>query len=131
MTMRFLTLIKKNRAIAIIFLAVLSIALTNFEPGTILSGWDNLHPEFNFLINIKRSIFSVWQEYQGLGLLGGMGHASDLFRQIFLWMISFVLPTSFLRYFFHFLMLFLGPLGLYFLLKDFVLNRFEKQKQTA
>ncbi|HUV42350.1 MAG TPA: hypothetical protein VMY36_00355 [Patescibacteria group bacterium] len=123
--------LKNNSGPLILFLFVFLISLLNYRSNTWLSGWDNLHPEFNFSLNIKRSFFSVWQEYQGLGLLGGMGHASDLFRQIFLWMISFVLPTHFLRYFFHFLMLFLGPLGLYFLLKDFVLNRFEEQKQSA
>ncbi|OGG02479.1 hypothetical protein A2W14_01600 [Candidatus Gottesmanbacteria bacterium RBG_16_37_8] len=127
--MRFLTLIKKNRAIAIIFLAVLSIALTNFEPGTILSGWDNLHPEFNFLINIKRSIFSVWQEYQGLGLLGGMGHAADLPRQIFLWLISFFIPLNIIRYFFHFLALFIGPLGVYVLMNSFILDNDESKRK--
>ena len=25
--------------------------LTNYEPGTILTGWDNFHSEYNFLIN--------------------------------------------------------------------------------
>ncbi len=123
--------LKNNSGPLILSLLVFLISCLNYSSNTWLSGWDNLHPEFNFSLNIKRSFFSVWQEYQGLGLLGGMGHASDLFRQIFLWMISFIIPTNFLRYFFHFLMLFLGPLGLYFLLKDFVLNRFEKQKQTA
>ncbi|MBU3956754.1 hypothetical protein KKI19_00535 [Patescibacteria group bacterium] len=97
-----------------------------------LSGWDNLHPEFNFFLNIKRSIFAVWQEYQGLGLLGGMGHASDLPRQLFLWLTSFILPTHLLRYFYHFLMLFIGPLGIYFLLKKIILVRFkENQKEIA
>jgi len=90
------------------------IFLTNFKAGTWLSGWDNLHPEFNFGFSIKRSIFAVWQEYQGLGLLGGMGHASDLPRQIFLWLASFIIPTHFLRYLFHFLMLVLTFRGLFF-----------------
>jgi hypothetical protein len=92
--------------------------MMNYGFGTWLSGWDNLHPEFNFAVNIKRSVFAVWQEYQGLGLLGGMGHAADLFRQIFLWIVSLVLPISINRYFFHFLMLLIGPLGVYFLIKN-------------
>jgi hypothetical protein len=104
----------------LIVLAVILIAAANFRPGTILSGWDNLHPEFNFPLNLTRSFFSVWQEYQGLGLLPGMGHAADFFRQLFLGTVSLFLPLSFVRYFFHFLMLFLGPLGIYFFLKDVV-----------
>ena len=94
----------------------LGLIITNYSANTWLSGWDNLHPEFNFGLNIKRSIFASWQEYQGLGLVGGMGHAADLPRQVILWLFSFVLPSSFLRYFYHFLMLYLGSLGTYFLI---------------
>lgn len=98
----------------------LSLVLTflcfqNYIPGTFLSGWDNLHPEFNFLSNIKRSIFSVWQEYQGLGLLAGMAHAADLPRQLILLFFSLFIPQSFLRYLWHFGMLFLGTFGVYYL----------------
>lgn len=85
-----------------------------------LTGWDNLHPEFDFLLNIKRSLFAVWQEYQGLGLLGGMGHASDLPRQLILWLASLMLPTSLLRYFWTFAMFGLGALGCYVLLKKYI-----------
>jgi hypothetical protein len=113
---------KTDWPVILIAVAVVLVAAFNYQPGTFLSGWDNLHPEFNFPLNLRRSFFSVWQEYQGLGLLPGMGHAADFFRQLFLWLTSLVLPVSFLRYFFHFLMLFLGPLGIYFLLKNFILE---------
>lgn len=105
----------------IIFFIILVLAIVNYSSGSFLTGWDNLHPEFNFLVNIKRSIFSVWQEYQGLGLLGGMGHASDLFRQVFLGISSLVLPANLLRYFYHLLMLLVGSLGVYILMKNIVL----------
>ena len=90
----------------------------NYSPGTWLSGWDNLHPELNFKLNITRSLNAAWQEYQGVGLLGGMAHAADLPRQIFLWLASFLVPVSLLRYFWTFLMLFTGPLGVYLLMKQ-------------
>lgn len=93
------------------------IAIKNYTPGTYLTGWDNLHPEFNFKLNIERSLNAAWQEYQGVGLLGGMGHGADLPRQLFLWLTSLVLPTALIRYFWTFLMLFSGPFGVYFLLK--------------
>jgi hypothetical protein len=96
----------------------LIIVATNVQSGTWLTGWDNLHPEFDFALNIKRSLFAVWQEYQGLGLLGGMGHAADLPRQLILWAASVVLPTHLLRYFWTFSMLLIGPLGVYVLLHD-------------
>ncbi len=113
---------RKYLPILFLIIVVFAVIGTNFTPGTWLTGWDNLHPEFNFKLNIYRSIHAVWQEYQGLGLLGGMAHASDLPRQIFLWIMSFVLPASLIRYFYHFLMLLVGTLGVYkltgFILKD-------------
>lgn len=99
----------------VILLVTSFIAFKNYTPNTYLSGWDNLHPEFNFKLNIGRSLNAVWQEYQGLGLLGGMGHAADLPRQLILWGISIFLPVNMIRYFWTFLMLFVGPLGVYFL----------------
>ena len=114
--MRFLKLIKAIPPQLIILLLVAVLAATNYRVGTVLSGWDNLHPEFGFGFNIKRSIYAVWQEYQGVGLLGGMGHAADLIRQIPLYLISFIFPTEIIRYLFHFLMLLIGTLGLYYFL---------------
>lgn len=111
-------------------LIVSLVAATNYTPGTFLTGWDNLHPEFAFGMNIKRSIFAVWQEYQGLGLLGGMGHASDLPRQVFLWFMSFFMPLSFVRYFYHFLMLYVGVFGVYVLLKRYLLVHLSESIRT-
>jgi len=110
-----------------LFILVAALAATNYHPGTILSGWDNLHPEFDFALNIKRSVFAVWQEYQGLGLLGGMAHSSDLPRQIFLLFLSLVLPADSLRYMWTFLMLFVGASGAYFLFKKTVFTKDENQ----
>ncbi|HUV71974.1 MAG TPA: hypothetical protein VMW25_03110 [Clostridia bacterium] len=122
---------RKNWPVFLIFLVVLLVSFFNYQPGTFLTGWDNLHPEFDFELNIKRSLFAAWQEYQGLGLLGGMGHAADLFRQLFLWLVSFLLPISFLRYFYQFLMLLLGPLGVYFLARDIIFEKHERETRSA
>ncbi len=108
-------------SIAFLGLIVGYLAIVNYIPGTWLTGWDNLHPEFDFWLNIKRSLFAVWQEYQGLGLLGGMGHATDLLHQVFLWLLSFIVPLNTLRYFYHFLMLFIGAAGAYFLIRSVIL----------
>lgn len=106
---------KKHWPILFLSLVLSFLCFQNYVPGTFLSGWDNLHPEFNFLSNIKRSFFSVWQEYQGLGLLAGMAHAADLPRQLILFFLSLFIPQSFLRYLWHFGMIFLGTYGVYFL----------------
>lgn len=126
---RLQTILQKlqSNLFLLILLGILGVLFyQNYTPGTWLTGWDNLHPEFNFGLNIKRAFHSVWQEYQGLGLLAGMAHAADLFREIILWIVSFVLPQSFNRYFFHFLMIASGAIGTYFFLKGIV---FENKKE--
>lgn len=102
----------------IILIAVLSLlCLKNYTPGTFLIGWDNLMPELNLGLNLKRSFLAVWQEYQGLGLVGGMAHATDLVRQLLILPLTLILPVRLIRYFWHFAMLFLGTFGIYFGLK--------------
>jgi len=93
----------------------LIVSCTNIVPGTWLTGWDNLHPEFNFPLNITRSLFAVWQEYQGTGVLGGLGHASALLREITLLIFSLFLPVNLLRYVWTFGTVLIGMLGAYVL----------------
>ncbi|HTK03297.1 MAG TPA: hypothetical protein VL401_00815 [Alphaproteobacteria bacterium] len=100
------------------------IAFQNYTPNTWLSGWDNLHPEFDFSLNVQRSFSAVWQEYQGVGVLGGMSHAAAISRELILWGFSSILPASFLRYFWTFAMFTIGPLGVYFLMKALVSKSF-------
>jgi len=101
----------------------LFIAFRNYTQGSLLLGWDNLAPELNFKLNIVRSLSAVWQEYQGLGLLGGMAHAADLTRQLFLWPFSLIVPLSAIRYLWTFLMFSAGPLGVYFLVAKAFLGK--------
>ena len=107
--------------ISFIFLLLL---INNFSPDKFLVGWDNLLPEFDFKTNIGRSIFSGWQEYQGLGLAPGNGHAADIVHQLILLFASLILPLNLLRPFFVFLTLFLGGIGTYFL-SSYILNRIQ------
>lgn len=115
----------------------LILAFLNYQPDTWLTGWDNLHPEFFFKLNIKRSLFAVWQEYQGLGLLGGMAHAADLPRQLILYFFNLIgIPAQNLRYLWTFTMLVAGPLGVYFFIKNLLLKQkdiklpFDKNTKT-
>ncbi len=123
--------IQRNLYLLGLVLIVLTVCIVNYTPGTWLTGWDSLHPEFNFSMNIYRSIFAVWQEYQGLGLLGGMGHASDLPRQILLLIASLIAPLNTLRYLYHFSMIVLGTIGVYKISKDFFLVNTENPKKGA
>ena len=101
----------------IIAFLCLFIAFKNYTPGTFLTGWDTLHPEFDFSLNFQRLFFSVWRTEQGLGAVSGHTVMADLPRVVILWLFHFILPLSFLRYSYVFLCLILGPLGFYFLIK--------------
>lgn len=45
-----------------------------------LLGWDGVIPELGWKLNFSRAIAGAWQEYQGVGLTGGMAHLADLSR---------------------------------------------------
>jgi len=125
----WITKLKKQLPLIILLFVVSMVCVANYVPNTWLTGWDNLHPEFNFALNAKRAFFSVWQEYQGLGLLSGMAHAADFFRVLFLWLMSLVIPAQLSRYFYHFLMLFVGSLGTYFFIKNIALKQKTENKK--
>lgn len=107
---------------ATLFLVEVALGATNYKSGTYLMGWDNIMPEFNFGHALTTNIFGVWQEYRGVGLPDGMGHAANLVHTLFLWLISFTLPQNTLRYAFHFLMHLTGMIGMYILLKRLFSN---------
>lgn len=92
------------------------LCFRNYTPGTYLIGWDSLHPEFNFTEAFKRVVFGVWRGEQGVGAAAIHSHMADLPRIVLLFLESFFVPTSFLRYSYIFLCLILGPLGVYFFL---------------
>lgn len=108
----------KNIFFAVVLLSLSTyISLKNFVPGTFLLGWDNLAFEFNFAASWQKVFSAVWQEYQGVGLVGGMAHAADLPRLLYLSFANLFLPLNFLRYSWTFLMIVVGPLGAYFLIR--------------
>jgi hypothetical protein len=115
---KFLTVIKRWWPIIVLSSLIAGVCIVNYRTGTWLTGWDNLHPEFDFLLNIKRSLTAVWQEYQGPGLLGGMGHAADLPRQIILWIASIIIPPQMLRYAWTFGMYLTGGIGMFMFLTE-------------
>ncbi|MCL6096374.1 MAG: hypothetical protein M1444_01665 [Patescibacteria group bacterium] len=106
-------------AIAII---VLLIYLTSLKGNFWVSGWDNLHPEFNYLSNLSRAFFSSWQEYQGLGLPAGHGHATELLRELMLWFLNIFLPTIAIRKIYIIASLLTGALGVYFFIRNVLLK---------
>ena len=108
---------------SLLLLLCLFLAARNYTPGTFLSGWDTLHPEFNFPLNFQRLLFSVWRPEQGFGAVSGHSAMADLPRVFILWLFHFVFPVSFLRYSYVFLCLILGPLGFYYLVLHLFKNK--------
>ena len=101
----------------ILLLICLVICLCNYQPHTFLTGWDTLHPEFNFSANFSRLISGVWRADQGLGTVAAHSHMSDLPRVFFLYLIHFFTPLNFLRYAYVFLCLIIGTISSFYLLK--------------
>jgi hypothetical protein len=101
----------------LLILISLLLCILNYTPGTFLSGWDTVHPEFNFYLNFQRIFFGVFRTEQGLGAVAAHSHMVELPRMILLLIVSPLLPISFLRYFYIFLMLIIGPLGVYYLFR--------------
>lgn len=98
----------------VVLLALISIlvCLTNYTPNTFLSGWDTLHPEFN-LSQYWGRITSVWQPHQGLGAPPSQSHASEIPRMSIIALFTTLFSLSFVRYAYVFLMIILGPIGIY------------------
>jgi hypothetical protein len=89
---------KKHLFPVSIFFIVFLICLVNYQPGTFLTGWDTLHPEFDFGLNFSRLINGVWRNEQGLGAVAGHSHMADLPRVIILWLLHFFFPLNSLLY---------------------------------
>lgn len=98
------------------------LAWVNYEPGTWLSGWDTLHPEFNFPLYLKRAFSGAWQEHQGVGASASQAHAAEIPRLLIVYLLSLVLPISGVRHAFFFLTLAVGALGTYYFI-NYVLNQ--------
>lgn len=108
---------------SLIILITIVLCYLNYTPGTFLTGWDTLHPEFNFPQSFANAIFGSFRTDQGLGAIAAHAHMADLPRIALLWIFSILLPLSFLRYSIVFLCLILGPLGIYFFTKLVLSNK--------
>ena len=97
------------------------ISWSNYTPGTYLSGWDTLHPEFNFALYLKRIFWGVWQEHQGLGALSVQSQAGEFGHLLLTWALSLFLPQNMVRYVFFILTLVFASLGSYFFILKGVL----------
>lgn len=117
--------VRKHPGAFILVAITLIIARANYTPNTFLTGWDTLHPEFNYGIYWKRILGGVWQEHQGLGAVATQAHASEISRIPVLMLLDLFLKMSQVRYAYAFLMLILGPLGVYAFLKCLLRKKYQ------
>lgn len=122
--------LKKHIFPILLIVTALTLAIQNYTPKTYLSGWDTLHPEFNYRIYLARIIDGVWQEHQGLGAVASQAHPAEIPRVLTLMLFDLLLPTSMVRYAYAFLMLILGPLGVYYFMKKGVFANHEASTKT-
>jgi len=103
-----------------VFLVLIAVFISykSYSFGSFLIGWDSLHPDFNFPLNISRLFWGVWRGEQGVGAIAAHSHMVELIRLIFLWPLSFVLPLELLRSSYIFTCLMLGPIGIYLFVKS-------------
>ena len=111
-------LLKKNLFLIKILIVWLALVFSNIGFSSFFTGWDNAHPEFNLYEYFFRTISGAWLENEALGLIPAKPQLSEFFRLPFLFILSFF-PVNLSRYLFHFLMLLIGGLGIYFFSKDF------------
>lgn len=99
------------------------LAWENYTPGTWLSGWDTLHPEFDLSIYLSRVFFGVWQEHQGLGAVASQAHAAELPRLVFYYLTSLFGRPDLVRYLYFGLSWMIGSLGMYAFLEKIFKNQ--------
>jgi hypothetical protein len=115
-----------------IFFIVAALFVANFTSGTVLSGWDNLHPEFDLFHNyFDKALFGVWHESYGLGAQLGNSVSTEVIRVPFLILVRILVGISHARYTWHFLMVFVGATGLFYLLKNRLLPQNHIEITTA
>lgn len=113
----------------VIFVFWLAVVIFNYRSGTWLMGYDSVMPEFDLGYNLQVALNSAWQEFQGLGLLAGMAHGTDLGRILILFLFSW-LPLNLIRYAWHFSMLLLGAWGAIKLARFFIAPFFVKKNSS-
>ncbi|MBI2414257.1 hypothetical protein HYV31_00220 [candidate division WWE3 bacterium] len=101
----------------ILLVVVLIVFAMNYSYGTTLSGWDNLQTELNPTLNISRGFWGVWQDFQSFGNTSGMAYPATFVYSVMTYLLSMLLPVSLIRYFLVFCFIFIGDIGVYYLLK--------------
>ncbi len=113
-------LLKKYWAQVLLLAIGVVACITNYAPGTFLSGWDTLHPEFNFPLAFSRAIFGVFRPEQGVGAVAAHSQMADLPHILISYMLYAISNMQMVRYLFIFLCFVMGGVGMYALLRHLI-----------
>lgn len=91
------------------------VAVSNYTQGTFLTGIDNFHIEFDLQLAWSRAWNGVWQENQGVGIVSGLAQMTELPRVAIYQILIWVMPMNLIRYTYVFGNLYLGVIGVFFL----------------
>src|SRR3990167_10543725 len=97
-------------------------SILNIKPGHYLIGWDNLQVELNYWDNLRRSFFSAWNEYYGLGAPSGHENSVEFVRMVVFSPLYLILPHWLFRYTIHLLCWLVGGLSIFYLSKFTIKN---------
>src|SRR3989344_7726854 len=114
---RLYSLLRYKIPYLIIGLIAMLILSSNYVHLKFLMGWDNLNSEFAPLLSLKHALNASWSDFQSFGLVSGMAYATDIWRAFSVWVLSFIFPDQMIRYLVMILLLFIGGIGNYSLLK--------------
>lgn len=95
-----------------IIAVLLVITGTSVQPGLYLIGWDNYSSYLGGTDSLFRTFFSVWRSYRGIGVPGD-SESTDIFRQLFLLIISPFVSEPMRDQIYILLCLWLGVLAVY------------------
>jgi len=91
----------------------------NTPSGTTYTGWDNTHPEYNLYNLTIRYLNGAWAAYQGTGAPAAQSQLAELPRIPFILLLYILLPVTYVRYAYFFLLVILGMCFMYFFLHHF------------
>jgi hypothetical protein len=123
--------IKSNFFLLLLISIVTIVAVLNYTPSLWLSGWDTLHPEFDFALNLKRMIFGAWRDDQGLGSVAAHAHMSDLPRILSMIVIWLFVPLKSIKMVYVMICLILGPIGAFFFIRELLSKKSGKYSFEA
>lgn len=106
------TFIKKKPFLTVLIIISASISILNLKPYLYLAGWDNYSSYLDLPINIFRTFFSTWRDYRALGSPSD-SEVTDLFRQVFSFILSLVFPKTLVDQLYYVTALNLGIFSMY------------------